>query len=397
MATLSVCIITGEPSGDLLGARLMEAFRRATGGAVRFFGVGGEAMAAQGMVSLVDQSELAVMGFLEVVPKIPLILRRVRSVVAAIEQQQPDLVVTIDSWGFCKRVHQALKQRHVAIPHVHYVAPMVWAWKEKRARDVARWVDHLLCLLPQEPAYFTAHGLAATHVGHPVIEGGAARGEGAAFRLAQGIAAEVPVLLVLPGSRRSETDRLLPIFAQTVERLVARHPDLRVVVPTVATVAEVVRAQVALWPGQPVVVTGEAARYDAFAAATVALAASGTVSVEMALAGVPHVIAYRVAPVTAWIFRRLTSIRFVNLMNILENQAIVPEVLQEHCTPERLAQEVERLLSEPGAVAEQRAGFARAVARLAGGEGQRPSDRAVQVLLGIMEKAGGAAGLSSSS
>lgn len=384
---LLVCIVTGEPSGDLLGGRLMDALRRATAGNVEFMGVGGEAMAARGLDSLVDQRDLAVMGFIEVVPKIPLVLRRVREVTTAIMDRRPDVLVTIDSWGFTKRVHRSVRQTSRSLgwslPQIHYVAPMVWAWKERRAQDVARTVDHLLCLLPNEPPYFERFGLSVTHVGHPVVEGGAAQGDRAGFRCSHNIDSNAPVLVVLPGSRRSETSRLLPVFGDTVALLVKRFPDLRIVVPTVATVAESVEQAVQAWPGHVITVRGERARYDAFAAGDVALAASGTVSLELAMAGLPHLVAYRVAATTAWLFRRLASLRYANLINYTLDRFAIPEILQEDCTALTLANTVEHLLTDSSARDEQKAAFEAAMSIFSGGEGT-PSDRAAQAILTLI-------------
>lgn len=375
-----ICIVTGEPSGDLLGARLMAALSRATRGRARFMGVGGESMQAEGLDSLADLSEFAVMGFVEVLPKAARILRRVREIADTIAEARPDVLITVDSWGFTGRLNRAVRARGLGIPQIHYVAPMVWAWKERRAEGVAATVDHLLCLLPNEPPYFERHGLPCTHVGHPVVEGGAGRGDAAAFRAAHGIPATAPVLCVLPGSRRTETGRLLPVFADALKRLRERFPDLHVVAPTVATVAADVERAARTWPVPAVVVRGEAGRYDAFAAADAAMAASGTVGLELALAGVPHLVAYKVSAFSAWLARRLLKIRYVNLVNLTLDRAVVPELLQEACTGPALAAMVERLMTDDALRTVQRTAFAEATHQLAGGPGS-PSDRAAQVVL----------------
>lgn len=380
-----VFIVTGEPSGDLLGARLMHALREVTGGNVRFAGIGGESMQEQGLDSLHDLSDLAVMGFLEVLPKARRILGIVRETVDMIERLQPDILVTVDSWGFTGRVHAAVRKRGLRLPQVHYVAPMVWAWKEKRAQSVAERVDHLLCLLPNEPPYFEKHGLACTHVGHSIIESGAGQGDGTAFRTAHGIPAEAPLLCVLPGSRRVEVTRLLPVFRGAVERLARERPGLCVTIPTVATVADTVAAAVAEWPVPVVVVRGQHPRYDAFAAADAAMAASGTVALELAMAGLPHLVAYRVSPLSAWLFRRFVTVRFVNLVNLTLDRAVVPELLQEDCTADRVAAETARLMDDVAARAAQRAGFAEALAAFRGGSGS-PSGRAAAVVLDLMAR-----------
>lgn len=358
----------------------MQALREATAGRVRFAGVGGEQMAEQGLQSLFSVADVAVMGLLEVLPRAPLILRRVRETAADIERRGPDALVTIDSWGFTGRVAKRLKAAGSPTPRIHYVAPMVWAWRPGRARAVARLVDHLLCQLPNEPPYFQAVGLAATHVGHPVIESGAERGDGPGFRRRHGMDAAAPLLCLLPGSRPGEVARLLPVLEDTVRRLAVRHPGLRVVIPTVDIVASrVTRAAMGLGA---VVVRGREEKYHAFAAADVALAASGTVAMELALAGVPAVITYRVSPVTAAIARRLVRVRHVNLVNILLDRPAVPELLQEHCRPERLAEVVSMLLADAGAREAQRAAGREALALLGYG-GPPPSARAARIILAL--------------
>ncbi len=378
-----IYLIAGEPSGDLLAARLMVALRDLTGGAVRFAGIGGEAMREQGMESLFPQADLAVMGFAEVVPRIPRIMRRLAQTMADIRERRPAAVVTVDSWGFTGRIAKRLKTMGSAIPRIHYVAPMVWAWKEKRSFQLAERVDLLLCLLPQEPAYFTKVGLRAVHVGHAVLESGADLGDGAAFRARHGIAPDVPLLCVLPGSRRSETSRLLPVFAETVARLALTHPALQVVVPTVDTVAEEVRR--AVWPVPATVVRGTKERYDAFAASRAALAASGTVALELALARLPMVIGYRVSRLTALIIRRLIKIPYACLINLLLDRMVVPELIQEDCRAEPLAAELARLMDDRDIRAAQLDGAALALARLGLG-GETPSRRAAREILSLIKE-----------
>src|SRR3989440_11403607 len=207
-----IFIVAGEPSGDALGGALIRALRERTGGRVRVVGIGGESMAEQGFASLVPLSDLAVAGVAEVLPRAPLILRRVRQTVAAIRAQRPDAVVTIDSSGFSWRIAQRLRRHGETLPLIHYVAPMVWAWRAGRARRMARWYDHLLTLLPFEPPYFERAGLSCCYVGHPVLESGADRGDGSRFRTLSGLAADELLITVLPGSRSGEVKRLLPIF-----------------------------------------------------------------------------------------------------------------------------------------------------------------------------------------
>lgn len=379
-----IYLIAGEPSGDLLGGRLMAALKERTGGAVRFAGIGGEAMAAEGLESRVPLAELAVMGVAEVLPRARRIFRRVRETVADIRTRRPDAVVTIDSSGFTWRIAQRLRRAGSRVPLIHYVAPMVWAWRAGRARRMVRWYDHLMVLLPFEPPYFTAVGLSCNYVGHPVVESGADRGDGPGFRRRHGIAPEAPLLIVLPGSRAGEVGRLLPIFGEAVRLLAARHPGLRVVLPTTETTAAAVAAAVKSWPLPVTVLRGPAEKYDAFAAGTVALAASGTVALELAMARLATVIAYRVNALTHELLRRVLKVKYAHLLNLILDRAVVPELLQRDCTPERLADAVSRLIAEPALRAEQAAACAEALRQLGYG-GLSPGLRAADEVLMIIE------------
>jgi lipid-A-disaccharide synthase len=378
-----IYVIAGEPSGDLLGGRLMAALKAR--GDVRFAGIGGEAMAAEGLDSLFPMAELSVMGLVEVLPRIPRILRRQKQTLADIDRLRPDAVLTIDSWGFTGRVHKGLKRSGSRIPRIHYVAPMVWVWKAGRTKTLAKVLDLLLTLLPNEPEWFEKEGLRTIHVGHPVVEGDAGRGDGAAFRARHGLAAEAPLVCLLPGSRHSETARLLPVFAATVALLAARKPDLTVVVPTVETVAAEVTQASAAWALPTIVVRGAAEKYDAFAACDAALAASGTVALELAMAGLPAVITYKVSKLSLYLATHFMgfALKYVTLVNILMDRAVMPELLQDDCRPDRLAAAVERLLDDPQARAEQREGARAAMAKLGIG-GDSPSARAADAVLSFI-------------
>lgn len=377
---LKVYLIAGEPSGDLLGARLMRSLKRRTQGKAGFFGVGGETMQAEGLKSLFDISDLSVMGLVEVIPSIPKILRHIDEIMADIRKIKPDIIMTIDSYSFSARVHQRLKKEGYHIPHVHCVAPQVWAWKKGRAKKVGAFIDHLFCLLPNEEAYFKPYGVATTFIGHPVIEGGADKGNGGRFRKKYKIPANAVVLCVLPGSRKNEIKYLLPTFMRAAEDLKAYAPRLFVVLPTVATVAARVREQVKNWPVPHVVITGEKERYDAFAAAQVALAASGTVSLELAMAGVPHLIAYKVSPLTGIIAQKLLKIRFVNLLNLLENKEVIPELLQRKVTVDMLVERLKYLLEHPEQPVRD------SLRKLGLGQGELPSDKLAAQLQKLARK-----------
>ena len=380
---LSVFMIAGEPSGDVLGARLMASLRDLTGGAIEISGVGGEMMREQGLESLFPMSELSVMGISEILPHLPGLLRRIRQTADAVDRMAPDALITIDSPDFARRVARRVKNR--SIPRIHYVAPTVWAWRPWRAKGFARDFTHLLALLPFEPPWFERVGLPCSFVGHSVLESGADRGDGPAFRQRHGIGPDDTLICVLPGSRSGEVARLADDFGGALALLAERNPALRVVVPTIAAIAPMVRNVTADWPGTPVIVQGAAERYDAMAAADVALAASGTVSLELALAGLPTVIAYRMAPLTHFLVRRLVSIDYASLVNIIEDREVVPELLQDNCRPDRLAAELERMLGPDGAA--QVEAVRPALAQLGLG-GEPPARRAAQAVLDIITSSG---------
>jgi lipid-A-disaccharide synthase len=381
---LFLFIVAGEPSGDALGAALIGALRERTGGRLRVAGIGGEEMAAQGLQSLVPLGDLAVAGVAEVLPRAPLILRRVRETVAAIRALQPDAVVTIDSSGFSWRIAQRLRRHGEGMPLIHYVAPMVWAWRGGRARRMARWYDHLLTLLPFEPPYFEAVGLPASYVGHPVTESGAGSGNAERFRGAHGIADDELVLSVLPGSRGGEVRRLMPAFGAALSRLETLVGPFRVAVPTVATVAEAVAEGVRGWPGQPIVLRGAADKYDAFAASRAALAASGTVALELAIARVPMVIAYRLNRLTEALLDRIVKVRQVNLINLLLDRRLVAEHLgAAACTPEPLAGALALLIRDERVRSAHLAGYDEAMRRLRP-DGISPSRAAADRILAVL-------------
>lgn len=378
-----IFLIVGEASGDLLGARLMAALKRHTTGNVRFVGLGGPAMAAEGLDSLFPIGDLSVMGLAEIVPRIPLLRRRMRQTARAIQAMRPDAVVSIDVPDFCFGVWRRLGKTDIA--KIHYVAPSVWAWRPGRAKRYARHIDHLLALLPFEPPYFEKVGLPCTFVGHSATESGAMRGDGPAFRRRHEINKNAPVLCVLPGSRRGEVSRLLPIFRAAIERLVKDKPQLVCVLPTVSGVADTVREAASAWPTKAIVTEGDGEKFDAMAASSAALAASGTVAVELALARVPMVVAYKVNRVTAALVRRLLHTDHVSLVNILLGRAAIPELLQGDCRPDSLADAVKPLLEDSPARRSQKEALVQAVDTLSTGT-TRPSDRAAAAVLGVIEE-----------
>ena len=375
-----IYVVAGEASGDVLGARLIARLREARPG-LRFAGIGGERMAEVGVESLFPMRELALMGLLEVLPNLRALARRLDETVADIADRRPAALVTIDSPGFALRV--ARRVRPLGIPVIHYVAPQVWAWRQGRVKEMAHRLDRILALLPFEAPFFERAGIPVTFVGHPVLESGAETGDAARFRARHGIAAHERVVLVMPGSRRTEVGRLLPIFGETLRLVAARHPGLRPVVPLAGPVEEAVRAGASGWGPAPILVREIGDKHDAFAAAEAGLIKSGTSSLEVAMAGVPMVVGYKLNPVTAWLIRRMAKVKYVSIVNLLADREVIPELLLEDCRPPLLAEALGRLLAGEG-VAAQRAGFAQVMSLLAPPDGGSPSEAAARAVLGMV-------------
>lgn len=379
-----IFLIAGEPSGDGIGGRLMAALRARSGGRIRFAGIGGPAMTGEGLDSLFSMSELAVMGVVEVLPRALGLLRRMRETAAAIRALGPDAVVSIDAPAFCFGVWRRLGR--AGIPLIHYVAPTVWAWRPGRARKYARTIDHLLALLPFEPPYFEREGLGCTFVGHPVLESGADAADGVAFRARHRLGEAGPVLGILPGSRRGEVARLMPHFGEAVVRLADRFPGLEVVIPAIPGLVPEIEAASRRWPVRALVTSDVETKFDAMAACDAAVAASGTVSLELALAGVPMVIAYRIHPVTNTLVRRMIRVKYASLVNILLDRPVIPELLQGDCRADGLADATARLLGSESERDDQRAAAGEALAMLSAGD-ILPSDRAAGVILEMIDGA----------
>ncbi len=377
---LKVYLIAGEPSGDLLASRLMRAMRKKLDNKVEFFGVGGDTMQAEGLKSLFDISDLAVMGLVEVIPNIPKVLRHIKEVVEDIKQKKPDVVITVDSWSFSARIHKALRRQKIKVPQIHYVAPQVWAWKKKRAKTMYKYIDCLLTLLEREPQYFTPYHLPSYFVGHPVIESNVLTASGADFRKKYHIPDEKRIIVLLPGSRHNEISRLLPIFAETAAKLLAEDKNFYFVVPTVGTVASSVKEMMKNSKLPHLIIENEQDRYMAFRAAEAAIAASGTVALELAIVNVPHIIAYKVSPFTGWLAKHLLHIQFVNLSNIILGREVVPELLQERCDASNIEHYILSLLSKGDLYEKQQSGFAKIKQILSAGD-QTPSENACDVIL----------------
>lgn len=394
MTPLRLFLVAGEASGDRLGAALIDGFR-ALGIEPELHGVGGPSMTAAGLTSRFPMDELSVMGIAEVLPRLPRLLARIRETADAVVALEPDALVTIDSPDFTLRVARAARRRRPGLRVAHYVAPSVWAWRPGRAAKMATAVDHVLALLPFEPPYMQAAGMSCDFVGHPIAaEPQATPAEVAALRRELGVAPGQPLLLLLPGSRRGEVTRLGAPFAEVARRLRATRPDLAVVVPAAPNVIGLVDA--AIRPdaqGWPHVLdprgfdapAWEARKRAAFAAADLALAASGTVSLELAAAGTPMVIAYDANPLTEFLVRRLMRVDTATLVNLVTGTRAVPEYLFDACTPERIAPALEALLDDPVAAAAQRATGDEALALLGRG-GEPPGVRAARSVLDWLDR-----------
>jgi lipid-A-disaccharide synthase len=387
---LRIFLIAGESSGDFLGAGLMRALK-AQYPDVEFSGVGGSRMMAAGLRSLFPMEDLSVMGLAEVLPKLFQLISRIKQTAAEILTTKPDAVITIDSPDFCFRVIKKLKAKGGKVPCIHYVAPSVWAWRPGRAKKVAQFLDHILTLLPFEPPYFEKHGLAATFVGHPIVERLSRRGDSARFRQKYNIAESQKILCVLPGSRMSELSRLLGKFSEAMDAVLRDRPDMLIVIPTLPHLKKYIQEFFAGKGIAPLVIDQEEDKFDCFAASAAALAASGTVSLELALTETPHLITYRLSALSGWVARRMIKTPYANLVNILLNRPLVPELLQEQCEPAKITQELFKLLDNKDVRAEQLRGFRDALFKIGLGDPETPSQKAAKAVLSVINKTGAAA------
>lgn len=374
-----IYLIAGEPSGDALGAHLMRAIKAKATMPVIFAGIGGEQMEREGIRSLFPYHELSMMGLAEIVPHIFKLLTRIEQTCEDIKTKSPHVVITIDSPGFCKRVVKKLRKEHFETYYVHYVAPSVWAWRPKRAVAFAELFDHLLTLLPFEPEHFERVGLASTFVGHPIVAE-TSEGNGEAFRKRYDLAPQTPLFTVLPGSRKGEIKRLLPIFARAIALLSESYPNLAICVPVPKHLLATVKPYFEDCPFRAIVTAHHEDKVDGFKASNVAIVKSGTVSLEVAKAGTPMIVAYRVNPLTAFIFGKLRLTKLATLVNILLGKEVIPELLQNDCTPIMVASAASRLLRSPEESRRQRDAVKEAFAMLTPAN-RTPSDIGAQIVL----------------
>lgn len=377
---MKIFFVVGEESGDLLGGELIEALRLQYPDTLEIAGAGGERMAAQGLKPLFPLAEIAVMGFTAVVARLPILMRRITDCVTAIRQFGPDVVVIIDSPDFTHRVAARVRKHMPDVPIVDYVSPSVWVWRAGRARKMAHYVDHLLAILPFEPeVHQRLQGPPCSYVGHPLLTKldrlRPSDGEREPFAEAAS-----PVLLILPGSRGSETSRLLKPFSETLTRIAETFPTLELILPAVAHLEEDIRKSVAEWPVKPTIVTGEAAKQKAFRRAHAALAASGTVTLELALSGVPMVVAYKVDVIYSSL-RRISGITpVISLPNIILDGPVVPELIEENAKPEILAAALEPLLTDGPERRSQVEAFTKLDDIMRLQDDERPADKAARIV-----------------
>lgn len=377
-----IYIIAGEPSGDFLGAQLMRALLARDPG-MTFHGIGGRRMEALGLASLFPYHELSLMGFVEVLPHALQLIGRVNFAVEDILSKQPDMVITIDSPGFNFRVVEKLRQENLRAKFVHYVAPTVWAYKPERAERCSLLFDHLLALLPFEPPYFEKAGLKCSFVGHPVVVE-TAPGNGKAFREKYQIADSTTLFCLLPGSRKSEIDRHMPIFARSLILLSSHYTDLAIAVAVPKHVFPMIAPYFQACPFRAVVTADDEDKKNAIAAGNLAITKSGTIALEVAAAGSPMIVSYRVNPISAWILKRQATTKYVNLINILQKDEVVPELLQELCSPATIAAAAFQLLESPARQQQQKDAFRSALSQLRHPTGAPPSEISASIVMKLL-------------
>lgn len=380
-----IFIIAGEPSGDRIGAEIIKSIRQNHKGNVRFSGIGGDHMQEQGLTSIFPLSDLTLMGAIEIIPKLPKLYERFNQTLEAINSIKPDLVLTIDSPDFCLRV--ARKAKRFGFRVIHYTAPTVWAWRPGRAKKMAQYLDHLLLLYDFEKKYFDAVNLPNTFVGHPLCFKNIDQHDPLEFRKKYNLAKKDPLLCILPGSRRSEVNRLMPLFYEALKKLQKKYPRTRFVLPVASSVKSLVEEALSVWDIPVTLVEGEEDKYGAMNASKAALAASGTVTLELAMAKLPTVIAYTMNPITALLGKWLIKTPFIGLPNIILNRSVAPELIQEACTPSAIFTQVDKLLGDKKARTQQIKNFKELSERLTP-EGQLTSERAGEAVLNYLTSQG---------
>lgn len=371
---LLVYIIAGEPSGDKIGASLMREILNKTNNNVDFIGIGGKFMSKHNFRSLFPMEELSLMGIMEVIPYIPRIFRRISQTVDSIKKQKPDAVITIDAPDFNFRIAKRLK--NTRIPVFHFSCPTVWAWRKNRANKLSNIIEHLFAFFPFEPEYF--NNLPCTFIGHPFTELKIDKVNKLTFRKKHNIPKNKTLLCLLPGSRKKEILRHFPIFIDTLKQLISNNPNLYIVIPTVHSLFDLINSY--NLPSNTLIVKEEIEKYQAMRASDIALAASGSVSLELAIAGVPMVIAYKVNVFTALLARILVKTPYICLINIILKSLVVSECVQRECNANKLTTEVENLLYDKKVYSLQKKKLLKTV-KLLSNFHKKPNDLATEIIL----------------
>ena len=376
-------LIAAEASGDALGAGLIQALDTQAPGAFTYVGIGGARMRDQGIHSPFDITQLSILGLVEGLKALPRVNARVRDTVALALREKPDAVVLIDSWGFTLRAAQAIRKAMPGVPLIKYVGPQVWAARPGRAKTLAAAVDFLIALHPMDPPFFEAQGLKTVVVGNPALHIDMSAADPDGWRHAQGLAPDTPILLVLPGSRPAEIRHMMPLFGEVMTRLHQQRPDLVFVMPLADTVRGQVLEALKAIPAPVRVIEGDTDKFSAMKAATLALACSGTVSTELALAGCPMVIAYKLEALTFFIYKRISTLKHATMFNIMSDKRIAPEFIQDEASPDNLLKAVTERLDDPALRAQQIADQFTALDVM--GRGQTPTaERAATALLAFL-------------
>jgi lipid-A-disaccharide synthase len=382
MKEYTVFLIAGEASGDLLGSRLMKALKQAPNCNFKFIGVGGERMTEEGLESLFPMHELSVMGFVEVIPHLPKLIKLINYTADEIKRINPDIVITIDSPDFCFRVAKKLQNTNIKL--VHYVAPSVWAYRPGRARKVAKLYDHLLTLLPFEPIYFEREGLKSTFVGHPIVEE-VQLGNRKEFRSQYKLTDRETLLCMLPGSRAGEIKRMLPIFLEATRLTSKIIPNLVLAISTIPSTNDLVKEIIQDFPLKTLIINDIEEKKHLYAGADIALAKSGTGTLELALAGLPMIVTYKINPVSAFFLKPFFKVPYVNLINIIQNKQVIPEMLQDMCKAEILSNNIKRIINNKELQQKQRDTSKQVFIKLGMNLKPSPSEKAAKVIIELIE------------
>ena len=383
---MKVFFVVGENSGDVLASALIKKLKEKLGDEVTCLGVGGPMMKDAGYEELLPMDQISIMGIWEVLPKIPRLLKINKAIVEEIEKQNPDVVVTVDFPDFNFMLGRSLRKRGVYKGKlIHYVAPSVWAWRPGRAKTISGFLNAIMCLFPMEVEYFTDQGLPTKCVGHPVTETKALQGDGDMFKRENDIFPDDKTLGVFFGSRESEFKKIGPILCQAAQIIDEIEDNLKIIVPTLPDLEYEVQKILEGFTLPVYISANPNVKWDAIKACDVAVAVSGTVALELAYAGIPHIVVYKTSTINAILFKLMAKVKHAHLVNILLGEDVVPELLQGNCTPEKIAEAVLSLSNDKEAQARQKEKFAEFRKRLGESDGQSPSEKAAEFVIEVSQ------------